>query len=218
MNKESTIIKKLVKREPLTFSDKISIWSIVFFMFWMILFILFLDIMISFIIALILVIAIVILIKYRNKFYPSFITVEKIQWMIEDASPTELENIIANMYKQLGYRNVEVTQPTRDSGADVIMKRKKNKYVVQVKKYSKENKVGTEDLQNLQGAKEHYRANCMKIVTTGFYSSVALDYAYRHRIEVIDGDELLNLMYRSYRIRNKFYNKIVRKDKIGVKQ
>ena len=169
----------------------------------MILFFLFLKIKISFVVALILVVTLIILIKCRNKFFPSFITVEKIQWMIEDADPYELENIVANMYKRLGYRNVEVTPPTRDFGADIIMKRKKNKYVVQVKKYSMNNKVSTEDLQKLQGAKEYYRANGMKIVTTGFCSSIALDYAYMHRMEIIDGDELINLMYRSYKKGNK---------------
>lgn len=208
--KKKSIIRKLITREPLTFSEKASSWlSIYFFIFWI--FLLFLsDIIISFIIALILVVTLIILIKYRNKFFTHAVTTKKIQWMIEDADPIELEHIVANMYKRLGYRNVKVTPPSGDRGADVIMKRKKIKYVVQVKKYSKENKVSTEDLQRLQGAKDHYRSNGMKIVTTGFYSSVALDYAHRHRIETIDGDELINLMYGSYRIRNKFNNKIFR--------
>ena len=217
MNKESSIIKKLINREPLTFSEKFKSWLLFFLVIWMILSLLFLDIIYSFIISLILVVTLIILIKYRNKFSPSFITIERIQWMLEDTDPIGLEIIVANMYKRLGYRNVEGT-PHKDLGADVIMKKGKNKYVVQVKKYAIDNKVGTEDLQKLQGAKEHYRANCMKIVTTGFYSCNALDYAYKHRIEVIDGDEFVNLMYRSYRIRNKFYNKIFRKDKIGVKE
>lgn len=197
--KKKSIIRKLITREPLTFSEKASSWLVVwFFIFWI--FFLFLsDITISFMISLILVSALIILIRYRNRFFPSFITIEKIQWMITDADPYELENIVANMYKRLDYKNVEITPPTRDLGADIIMKKKKNKYVVQVKKYDQGNKVGTPDLQKLQGAKEHYRVNGMKIITTGFYSPFALNYASRHRIETIDGDELINLMYKSYK-------------------
>jgi len=201
--KKKSILQKLITREPLTFSDKASSWlAVCFFIFWI--FLLFLsDIIISFIIALILVVALIILVECKNRFLSSFVTVEKIKHMIQDANPTEMENIVANMYKRLGYRNVEVTQPSDDYGADVVMKRKKIKYVVQVKKYEKNNKIVREDIQKLQGAKEHYRANGMKFVTTGFYTQPALDYAHRHRIETIDGDELINLMYRSCKKDNK---------------
>jgi len=196
---KKSIIKKLIKREPLTFSEKASLWlSVYFFIFWI--FFLFLsNIIISFIIALIPVATLIILVKCKNRFLSSFVTVEKIKHMVQDATPTEMENIVADMYRRLGYRNVEVTQHSDDYGADVIMKRKKIKYVVQVKKYEKNNKIVREDIQKLQGAKEHYRTNGMKFVTTGFYTQPALDYAHRHRIETIDADELINLMYRSYK-------------------
>ena len=203
--KKKTIIRKLLAREPLTFSEKATSWLTVFLVLWTFLFFL-LGIKTSFIVALILTIHIIILIKYINKVFPYSATIEKIRWMIGDATPTELENIIANMYGRLGYRIIEVTPPSGDRGADIVLKRKNIKYVVQVKKYSQENKVGTPDLQKLQGAKEEYRTNGMKIVTTGFFSSFALDYAHRHRIETIDGDELLILMYKSYKRDNKFYN------------
>lgn len=199
----------MIKREPLTFKEKIISWLLIFYMFWMIFLFLFLDLMISFIVTLILVITLIILVKYRNRIFPSFITIKKIQWIIEDASPIDLEKIIANMYGRIGYRVLEVTSPSNDFGADIILKRKKIKYVVQVKKYTESNKISREDIQKLQGAKEHYRANGMKFVTTGFYTLQALDYAHGHRIETIDGDELINLMCRSYKKGNKIYNKIL---------
>jgi len=112
---------------------------------------------------------------------------------LQDLSPYEFEDAIAMLFKSQGYRNVKKTPSSRDYGADIIMEDKKTKYVVEVKKYAKNNLVGRPLLQKLQGASDYYRATGMKFVTLGYYSNEAVNYAKKSNIHLIDGDELVSM-------------------------
>ena len=133
---------------------------------------------------------------YRNRYRLSISRYDttNIRWMLEDSNPYEFEQQVADMFTRLGYQEVTVTKKSGDVGADIIMKRNGIKYVVQVKKYSEENKIGSPDLQRVQGSAQHYHAQGMIFVTYGFFSSVAIDYAKQHGIETIDHNELFKLM------------------------
>lgn len=150
------------------------------------------SIIISFIVPIIFVIYLI------NKRVPK-IDANKIRWKLEDSNPYEFEELVADMFKRLGYQSVKTTPKSVDVGADITMKRKGIKYVVQVKKYAEDNKIGRPDLQRLQGSAQHFHAMGMIFVTYGFYSRHALDYAKQHGIETIDNNELINLMNKQYR-------------------
>ena len=79
---------------------------------------------------------------YKNRFGYRKIDVNNIKWKLEESDPYDFEQIVADMFKRLGYQSVETTKKSGDIGADIIMKRKDIQYVVQVKKYAKENKIG----------------------------------------------------------------------------
>ena len=64
---------------------------------------------------------------------------------------------------------------------------------MQCKKYGDETRVGTPELQRLQGAMLDYRADAMIVVTFGYFSKKAIEYARRNGIQLIDGDELVDM-------------------------
>jgi len=138
------------------------------------------------------------IVKWYITHYGIFVNIDRIRWNLADASPKEFEELIADMFRRLGYHSVKTTGHI-DIGIDILMKQKRMKYVVQVKKYSEENKVGRPTLQQLQGAAQEYHTTGMKFVTYGYYTNDAKDYAKKHGIELIDHNELIKLMCRSYR-------------------
>jgi restriction system protein len=112
---------------------------------------------------------------------------------LHNCSPDEFEEIVAAMFRLQGYHKVKVTPKTKDYGADIIMEDKKRKYVVEVKKYAKDNLVDRDYLQKLEGAANHYRAAGMKFVTHGYFTRDAVEYSKEHNIHLIDGDELTDM-------------------------
>lgn len=112
-------------------------------------------------------------------------------------SPYEFEDAVADMYRRLGYI-VEQTPYSNDHGKDGIAYKNNKKYVIECKRYSKENKVGRPPLQKFFAAMYEEKAVKGFFITTGFFADTAYEYAKVNKIELINGTRLVQEMRKAY--------------------
>ena len=95
----------------------------------------------------------------------------------------------------LGYK-VEVTQKSRDYGADLVLvePNTNSKIIVQAKRYNKP--VGSKAVQEILTAKMHYKADDAWVITNNQYTPQAELLAKENNVRLIDRNELIE-MYSS---------------------
>jgi restriction endonuclease Mrr len=100
--------------------------------------------------------------------------------LLYEIAPRKFEEIVAELFRKEGF-DVELTQATRDGGADIIaLSRRMNirqKMIIECKRYKPENRVGIAVVQRLLGVKTHMNANMAVVVTTSSFSREALAVA-----------------------------------------
>ena len=111
--------------------------------------------------------------------------------VLEGLSPCEFEFALAKVLEHDGYRGVKMGPGVGDFGADVLVEKGGRSFVVQVKQWA--NPVQRQELQKLQGAMVHFRADGGIFVTLGRFSSGAVEYGREHGLELIDGDRLVEM-------------------------
>lgn len=121
---------------------------------------------------------------------------ENPQW-INGLSPTQFERLIANLLSGTGY-SVKLTQQTRDGGIDVfcIDESSNEVVVVECKHRPTGRTVGVQVVREMVGAMVDWKSRRGKLVTSGFYSRPAGDYASRvgvfgFEVDLVDLDGLL---------------------------
>jgi len=112
-------------------------------------------------------------------------------------TPEKFEDLIAEMFRRLGYE-VEQTPYVNDRGKDAILIKDSQKYVVECKRYGKGKIVGRPHLQKFYAAIEEEKAAKGYFITTGRFSSPALEFSGGFKIETIDGEELIKLMKKAF--------------------
>lgn len=102
------------------------------------------------------------------------------------------EDYLKILFFYLGYR-VEVTQKSRDYGADLVLINPQNnkKIIVQAKRYNKP--VGSKAVQEIFTAKIHYGADYAWVVTNNTFTPQAEQLAKENQIRLIDRTELVEL-------------------------
>ena len=73
---------------------------------------------------------------------------------IDALSGTDFEIFLKNLFIAMGY-SVELTKSSKDFGADLVIKKNKNRYIVQAKCYS--HTVGIKAVQEIISARAHYK-------------------------------------------------------------
>ena len=114
-----------------------------------------------------------------------------------DFNPYDFEDFIAQLFIANNY-SVEQTKYTGDFGADLIIKRDNSRIAVQVKRYSKDNKVGVKDINQLIGAKEYYKCDSSIIVTTSSYSAQGRELAENTNVKLYEWEHLLKIITDTY--------------------
>ena len=102
----------------------------------------------------------------------------------------EFEEYLKCLFFYLGYA-VEVTQKSRDYGADLILVKDGVKTVVQAKRYNKA--VGSKSVSEVVGAKAHYLAEEAFVVTNSTFTDQAETLAKENGVRLIDRTELMEL-------------------------
>ncbi|WP_052404874.1 restriction endonuclease [Bacillus rubiinfantis] len=68
-----------------------------------------------------------------------------------------------------GY-HVEVTNPSGDFGGDLLLRKRKEKAVVQAKRYGEDKKVGVDAINEVVGAAGYYNATKKIVITNRYYT------------------------------------------------
>ena len=107
-------------------------------------------------------------------------------------TPYEFETFMAQYFRSEGFA-VQQTKRTNDGGKDLILHKNGQLYYVEVKRYSRSNRIQRPLIQKLVGA--CYPAKAKGIfVTTSYFSKGAIDEARRSNVQLIDGQRLMKLL------------------------
>jgi hypothetical protein len=104
---------------------------------------------------------------------------------------------VADMFRRLGYL-VEQTPYSNDHGKDAIAYKNNKKYLIECKRYDKDNKVGRPQLQKFFAAIHEEKAVKGFFITTSFFAETAYEYAKDNKIELINGTRLVEGMRKAY--------------------
>lgn len=111
--------------------------------------------------------------------------------IVDKMTGQEFEKFLLVHFEKLGYAG-ELTPATNDYGADLILKKKNSKIVVQAKRWS--SKVGIEAVQQIVGAKQYYNANECIVATNNLFTPNATNLALSSGVELWDRSKLIEIM------------------------
>ncbi len=97
----------------------------------------------------------------------------------------EYELACAEYLRKKGFRNVSVTQASRDQGADIIAFRKKEKCAVQCKYY--QSPVGNKAVQEVYAAATYYGCDRAIVMTNSTFTKGAIELAESLQVELMPG-------------------------------
>jgi restriction system protein len=118
---------------------------------------------------------------------------------LENMNPFAFEHLICDLLTEMGYEDVEVTQPTNDKGVDVKAVAQFGittiNEVIQVKRHRAN--IQRTALDMLRGSLHRFKAQKGTIITTGDFGKGAKDAAFEMGaapITLINGDTLIDLL------------------------
>ncbi len=121
---------------------------------------------------------------------------------LKEVDPDDFEKIVLDLLKKMRYGElIEKTRKSRDGGIDGIINEDTlglSKIYIQAKRFAN-NAVGELDIRNFIGAMSSDTAKGIFVTTSKFNNNAkqkARD-AHHHAIRLIDGDELVELMYQN---------------------
>jgi TPR repeat protein/HJR/Mrr/RecB family endonuclease len=108
----------------------------------------------------------------------------------------QFEDEVARMFERMGF-TVEQTPYVNDLGRDAILRKDGKKYLLECKKYAEGNVSGRPDLQKFHSAMITDVAVSGFFVTAGGFTKEAIEFAAKVRMELIDQDKLVRVMFDS---------------------
>lgn len=106
------------------------------------------------------------------------------------------EQFVADVWRARGW-TARVTQDGSDRGVDVIATKTQpfnQKEVIQAKRYSADNPVGSPQIQQYASLRQQENADTVVVVTSGRFSKQAEKLARQLNVKMIDGNSLYNLV------------------------
>lgn len=109
----------------------------------------------------------------------------------------EFEHLVADIWGQRGWETT-VTTGSSDRGIDVIAQKSspfKQKQLIQAKRYSVDNKIGSPDIQQYSSLRQQENeVDAVVIVTTSSFTSQAQQTAKDLNVKLIDGNDLIEMI------------------------
>jgi restriction system protein len=103
----------------------------------------------------------------------------------------EFEYFLAGLYRAQGYA-AEHTAVTGDYGADLILSKDGQRICVQAKRYA--GSVGVAAVQEALSGKAYYQCDAAWVVTTGTFTTNAIELAKKSGVKMIGRSDIGNLM------------------------
>jgi restriction system protein len=110
---------------------------------------------------------------------------------IDSLSGIEFEKFLKSLFEKQGYA-VSLTKASGDFGADLVCKKNGKITLVQAKCFGK--KVGPRAVQEIIGARNHYKAYDAMVVTNNYFSKEANILAAENNVKLLDRDVLESLI------------------------
>ena len=113
-------------------------------------------------------------------------------------TPKEFEDLTGKILEVNGFHDVQIVGGSGDLGVDIFAWDQFGyKHGVQCKRYAPGNTVGSQAIQTFIGMMLfHHQVQKGIFVTTSTFSRPAIDLAAQHDIQLIDGNELIELLKR----------------------
>ena len=109
----------------------------------------------------------------------------------------EFEQLVGDVWEQRGWKTT-VTSGQADRGIDVIAEKSTpfhQKHLIQAKRYSKGNKIGSPDVQQYSSLQQQEsNVDSVIIVTTSSFSPQAKEIAKKLNVKLVDGAELSGII------------------------
>lgn len=112
---------------------------------------------------------------------------------VDKMSGHEFEHYLAPVFRSQGY-HVEVTNPSGDFGGDLLLRKRKEKAVVQAKRYGEDKKVGVDAINEVVGAAGYYNATKKIVITNRYFTDAAKISAKRNGVTLLDRDDLIRMI------------------------
>lgn len=110
---------------------------------------------------------------------------------IDQMQGVQFEQYLGHLFRSQGYK-AEVTKASGDFGADLVISKNGRRIVVQAKRYKKN--VGIRAVQEVQGARAHYKATEAWVVTNSNFTQQAYELAKSNGVRLIDRDQLIEML------------------------
>lgn len=110
---------------------------------------------------------------------------------LDQLSGTEFEEFLAGLFRAQGYA-AELTPLSGDYGADLILLKDGQRIAVQAKRYV--GSVGVAAVQEALSGQAYYQCDTAWVVTTGAFTTNALELAKKSGVKLIGRSDIGNLM------------------------
>lgn len=110
---------------------------------------------------------------------------------LDQLSGVEFEEFLVGLFRVQGYV-VEITPVTGDYGADLILNKDGERIAVQAKRYV--GSVGVQAVQEALSGQAYYQCHIACVITTGTFTTNALELAEKSGVIMIGRDNLGTLM------------------------
>jgi restriction system protein len=105
----------------------------------------------------------------------------------------EFEELVGEAYRRQGYTVIENTTVGPDEGIDLVLKSDSGLILVQCKQW-RSTKVGVNIVREAYGVMTAKKADNAILITSGFFTQEAKNFAADKPIDLVDGPELLQLI------------------------
>ena len=140
----------------------------------------------------IILIAIVIVILLSVIFWRLFVRRHRTPDIFEDMEGHEFEYFCADLLKQKGFVDVEVTKGSGDYGVDILAEKDGITYAIQCKRYTAP--VGVKAVQEAYAGRDYYDRMVGAVMTNQYFTSPAVDAAKKLKILLWDGGYMESMM------------------------
>lgn len=117
----------------------------------------------------------------------------KIQNKLLTLSPIDFEQFVGKVWDSMGWQT-DLTSRSNDEGIDIIAEKSDihhEKAVIQVKRYSYENKIGRPDIQQYDTLRrQESNVDFVIVVTTGYFTQSARDLANDLNVKLVNGEDI----------------------------
>lgn len=113
---------------------------------------------------------------------------------LQGMDPYDFEELVAEVWEAKGY-DTHVRQGSQDRAIDVEAVQGGQRILIQAKRYSSDNKVGSEDVRKYATLyQQEPDANRVIVVTTSTFTSEAKRVAAEQNVSIIDGPSFVEMM------------------------